>query len=537
MPIPDFQPNGAPIPRVNLPYAEPNIPNARPTGLPPGMSPLPKTEPAPHNVPVPKPSAPGQPISKPLPKPTFGGKTEKPPREFPKTNTPRTPGTKPFVPTIPQLVRKVIEYVLEPQPTSDGTIPDYEQTVPEDEPYPDSNDEPELDTDECLSAAKYTQLQGQLDDSLTQITYFMRPGHIQDNFYTYSNPPTRKIARKTFLTSRTLVFSTDNNGYLFEYKEIGRETYNRGTPEARVTYKGILREGYRRTGDGKFVWGGWTVYKLGSFLSSDYPSMPSPRSVAGVAGFRLLFQGAIYSDGFTARADPCDPQADTDIQDPNDYDRTEDDILACKWKPENDADVNQLEMIEYEYQKFEECYLVNGTIPTPIFSTATIELPIGLSAAFLQILRLHNKARADKCIEVPPVYYWGLEPGNKNTIFAAVPSTSGQEIQLPQGCAEVGITFNASHAKNDTSLRDLKRISTTATNEKSFINVAQCWIIDDMGNAITREQIWVPSTILNIPMQYRSRTCSLRLLTKSSTVGFTVFDSGSRWKLVLAELS
>ena len=112
----------------------------------------------------------------------------------------------------------------------------------------------------------------------------------------------------------------------------------------------------------------------------------------------------------------------------------------------------------------------------------------------------------------------------------------GQEIELPEGCSEVGITFDAGQAKSDTNLRDLKRISALATNENSFVNVAQVWVIDDMGNAIANEQLWVPSTLILIPLQYRQRICKLRLLTKSIAVEYTVFDSGARWQLRRGEI-
>ena len=302
MPIPDFQPNGAPVPKPSLPYAEPNIPNARPTGLPPGMSPLPKTEPPPSNVPTPRPSVPGQPIAKPLPKPDFGGKTAKPPREFPKTNTPRTPGPKPFVPTIPQLVRKIIEYVLEPQPTSDGTPPDFEERVPEDDPYPDTQNEPELETQECLEFAKYPQLEGNAGSSLVQLDYLVTPGHVQGNFNSNAVPDLVLKQRKTYKKERLLTLDSSNREFKEEFRKIGKYTTPASQGPQLITYKVAIRVGFRRDGDGLFVWGGWSVYLLGPYRLAGHTGMPNPILESDSAIKRLQYQGARYLTRFGREA-------------------------------------------------------------------------------------------------------------------------------------------------------------------------------------------------------------------------------------------
>ena len=537
MPTPDFQPNGAPIPKPNLPYAEPNIPNARPTGLPFGMSPLPKTEPPPSNVPIPKPGVPGQPIAKPLPKPDFGGKTAKPPRQFPTTNTPRTPGTKPFVPTIPQLVRKIIEYVLEPQPTSDGTPPDFEEVVPEDEPYPDTRNEPELETQECLELVKYPQLEGDKNSSLIQLDYLVTPGHKQTNFNSLPVPDLVIKQRKTYKKERLITLDSSNRQFTEEFRKIGKYTTPASQGPQLITYKVVIRVGFRRDGDGVFVWGGWSIYLLGPYNLAGHTGMPDPILVGDSAIKRLQYQGARYLTRFGRQAYPCSPQSDDDIQDPNDYDRQQDDKdMPCKFTPQNNTDVASLQSSTLYYQKFRGCQFHSDGLPN-FFENGEMEVPNLMHPAIAKVLELHNEALASHCTAVPPIYYWGLKPGNQSTVFAGMPGVSGQEISLPVGCSEVGITFDASQAKADKNLRDLKRINSTASNENSFINVARVWIIDNQGNAIASEQIWVPSTILHIPLQHRAKSCKLRLLVKSIAVTFTVFDSGARWSLLRGQVS
>lgn len=401
MPTPDFQPNGAPAPKPNLPYAEPNIPNARPTGLPPGMSPPPKTEPPPSNVPIPKPSVPGHPISKPTPKPDFGGKTAKPPRQFPNTNTPRTPGPKPFVPTIPQLVRKIIEYVLEPQPTSDGTPPDYEEVVPEEEPYPDTSNEPELETQECLDFAKYPMLENDASSSIVQLDYFSVAGHVQDNNFGSPSPDLVLIGRKSYKKERALNFNSQTNGLVYEYKEIGKYSSPPGEYPAVVTFKVIQRTGAKRAGDGLFVYDGWSVSLMGPYLKSRIMGMPNPWLESDGSIRQLLYRGRRFVTRFGREAYPCSPQPDDDIQDPNDYDRQQDDKdMPCKFSLQNNTDVTSLQSSTLYYQKFRGCQFHSDGMEN-FFESGEMEVPTLLHPTMEKILQLQNEALATMC-RMPP---------------------------------------------------------------------------------------------------------------------------------------
>lgn len=526
---PDFQPNGSPIPKPFVPFAEPGKPVFKPNGFPPGMSPPPKTEIGPINNPTGKPGQQGRPASKPT-IPTGKGVRgdnfgKRPITKPPNAPTPRTPNSGPPVPTVPFLIRKIIEYVLEPQPVSDGTLPDYEQKPEVDDPYPDGNNEPELDQRECLEVLKYPQLQGRPGDSLTQITYYQVAGHPQTNFYTMPGGAVSVIARKTYISSETLSLDSSNIGYQREIKEIARETSSDNSRR----YKLQVREGYRRTGDGKFVWGGWSTWLTRFLPLSQFPSMPSFDYLRGDStNIFLQYAGAYYFDRFPLRAYPCSEEP-KDTQDPNDYDRNQDDdAVACKWKPENDPRVEGLRLQEYEYQSFAGCYTEND-IPLPAFSTDRLDMPVCVGETLVKMLNRLAILEGQACKDASSKF-WNIKKGNQTTLYAGIPNIAGAEVALPLGCVNVAITFDNTAAKSDKSLRDLKRIGSVNASSQTFVNTMRVWLIDAGGNAITEESLWVPSTLISIPFRYRAEICKIRMMPKSMTVTFTVVDTGDRWE-------
>ena len=526
---PDFQPNGSPIPKPFVPFAEPGKPVFKPNGYPPGMSPPPKTEIGPINNPAGKPGGQGLPASKPT-IPTgkgvrgdnFGRKPIGKPLNVP---TPKVPNSGPPVPTVPFLIRKIIEYVLEPQPTSDGTLPDYEQKPEVDDPYPDGNNEPPLDQQECLEILKYPQLQGRPGEGLTQITYYQVSGHKQDNFFQFPGGVVSVIARKTYISSECQSFNSGTNGYRREVKEIGRQT---GTNNRR-SYKLQMRVGAKRTGDGKFVWDGWSTYQTAAFSISDFPSMPPFDFLMGDSvNIALQYRGTRYFDRFPLEAYPCSEEP-KDTQDPNDYDRNQDDdAVACKWKPENDPRVEGLRLQEYEYQSFAGCYTEND-IPLPAFSTDRLDIPVCVGDTLVKMLNRLAFLEGQSCKSTSSKF-WNIKKGNQATLYAGIPNMAGAEVALPLGCVNVAITFDNAAAKSDKSLRDLKRIGSVNASNQTFVNTMRVWLIDAGGNAITEESLWVPSTLIFIPFRYRAEICKIRMMPKSMTVTFTVVDTGDRWE-------
>lgn len=521
-------------------FAEPNDgfkPVFKPNpGLPAGMSPLPKTAPIDFpstSNPIPPGRGVKSPFRKSVPKPIPGS----PPRNIPRPDVKPIPTTGPVgrypVPNYGRIGRQVAWEILKPTPTSDGSPRDFDEPVTDPAPQPETENQTDLSLDNCLDrfayGGKFNNPQGIYQIKTLELVQRLG-GETDSRSYTVnlgfairgSHIPVVPIE----LTPREFV------------RLVSKKTYDTGENQRPyVIYKHSIQLKGLNPRTGKY-WEG----KKGIFVSrpvyKDSDPGPRYRNESGEYGYWEKLPSQLFTFVSTY-LDYCPENPDDEVEPDSeqDYDRTQDEKMACKWKPENDADVNQLEIIEYTYQKFAYCTRRNGVIDGAQYNDERISLPVGFSEPFLQILRQHNEQLGKECTQVPRVSYWDLEVGDQVTIFTGVPLSIGQQIELPQGCAQVGVTFDASQAKQDSSLRDLKRISSSASNENSFINVAQCWLVDDAGNAIAREQIWVPSTILHIPMQYRSRICYLRLLTKSLSVEFTVFDSGSRWKLTSGEIS
>ena len=526
---PDFQSNGAPVSKPSVPFADPFKPNFKPNGFPPGMSPPPKTEIAPINNPAGSPgnlNKPTAPTGRGVRGDDFGKRPLTKPPNLPTT---RTPNAGPIAPTVPFLIRKIIEYVLEPQPTSDGTPPDFEEVAPEDEPYPDTNNEPELETRECLELVKYPQLEGDKNSSLIQLDYLVTPGHVQGNFNSNAVPDLVLRQRKTYKKERLLTLDSSNREFKEEFRKIGKFTSPANQPPQYVTYKVAIRVGFRRDGDGLFVWGGWSIYLLGPYALAGHTGMPNPILVGDSAIKKLQYQGARYLTRFGREAYPCSPQPEKDTQDPNDYDRNQDeDAMPCKWQPSNDPRVESLALENYSHVRFIDCEVVDG-ISQPYFGTENIDLPICVGPALIKILDEIAYLKGRKC-STAGSSFWNIKKGNQTTLYAGIPNIAGVEVALPLGCVNAAITFDNAAAKSDKSLRDLKRIGNVNASNQTFVNTMRVWLIDADGNAITEESLWVPSTLISIPFRYRAEICKIRMMPKSMTVTFTVVDTGDRWE-------
>ena len=505
-------------------------------GMPQGMSPLPKDLPVELNKPGALPRGRGVRSKNPFPpKPIPGDFSGKVPRTIPSpTTAPRPISSGPVI-NFPALARSIAWEILKPTPTADGTLPDFQHDFPDPEPVPESSEKESICMTICIPNALWYMPNGRgdyvvsiyADELITSDGFPMADG------YGIPDVP-RSLGFYKELTSRVRPEGTN-----FEYGAKSREWVHGkeskvedGIAQIRYIF-GIQYYGELRLS--RIKWTG----QIGIWQSAWYlkSSGISPEGAKNdmFGTFRWRKRPSRYGEIVYCRVPFCNDFDDSPPENDTDYDR-EDDGMACKWKPENDADVNQLEMQSFEYDKFTECYIDGDARPVARYQLTQISLPKGFADSFLEILRQHNQAMGTRCSQFNPNYYWDLKPGLQNTVFVGLPGIVGQEIELPEGCSEVGITFDAGQAKSDTNLRDLKRISALATNENSFVNVAQVWVIDDMGNAIANEQLWVPSTLILIPLQYRQRICKLRLLTKSIAVEYTVFDSGARWQLRRGEI-
>ena len=521
-------------------FEEPNDgfkPKYKPApGMPAGMSPLPKD--VPHELLKPDALPRGRGVRsknnfpvKPLP----GSPTGKLPRSLPSPNVaPRAVSGVP-VPNFPALARNIAWEILKPTPTADGSIPDYQLEFPDPEPEPENEDKVSICQIPCIPNALWYMPNNRYD-ALVQM--LVGEGTLSLDTSTSLDPGvenwTRDLGLFKVLSSSVEPFDGNTIKRVFLKSWVnGKETkIINGNPQVQYTY-GFQFSGKLRIT--KKAWIGQIGIREGPWILKSQDSGPESLANENLAGTYWRKRATQYSELFACRVPFCDDFDDSPPEKDNDYDR-EDDGMACRFTAENDADLDKLKMQTYTYDKYIGCNLDGYNKPTATFQQTLIQLPVGFSDIFKAMLREQNQALGTRCTQFNPNYYWDLKPGNPVTVYAGFPSIIGEEITLPEGCTEVGITFNAEQARTDTNLRNLRRISINATNTNSFINVAQVWIIDDMGNAIANEQLWVPSTLLQIPLQYKERVCKLRLLTKSIAVQFTANDSGSRWGLRRGEI-
>jgi hypothetical protein len=134
-----------------------------------------------------------------------------------------------------------------------------------------------------------------------------------------------------------------------------------------------------------------------------------------------------------------------------------------------------------------------------------------------------------KCTESSSKF-WNIKAGEQSTLYAGIPAIQGLEVSLPIGCVNVGITFDNVEAKQDTSLRNLKRIGNSNASGETFVNTMRVWLIDSMGNAIDSEELWVPSTLLSIPFRYRDVACKIRMMPKGMYTTFISYTDNQSCK-------
>ena len=532
MSFPDFMPDGAPIPKnVPLPYAEPNVPNFKPRGLPPGMSPLPKREVNPNSIPATRPALPNSPKPQPFPPPGRGVKGDnlrrRPLNKPVNAPLPRNAPT-PIGPTVPQLIRKIIEYVLEPQPTSDGTIPDYDTEFPNDDATRNDEDVETICRDFC-APRHLNRLRSPNDNALFAYAVYSTPeadtatqpnenGETEGfiGYYkvwdTQYNPPPFESWIKVVFIQAGVTTVTDSIGRRIRY----------------IKYA-WRRQGLRRHSGKPFIgtWGYWTTGPLLPGIPQ-YDTFGSPTGLSA----KPISEASGIIEIYRCGASYCPENDDTDeTQDPNDYDRNEDDeAMACKWKPSNDINVEQLEIQQFSYEKFVECR-TEGEFTDPFFEQRLFNAPKCVGDVLVTLLNDRARIEGKQCSAKNGSSYWNIKKGIQNTLYVGIPPLPSQEIALPLGCVGFAITFDAAAAKQDTTLRNLKRIGSTNGNEDTFINTMRVWLIDSEGNAISTEELWVPSTLIDIPFQYRNEICKIRMMSKSVIVPFTVFDTGDRWEV------
>jgi hypothetical protein len=134
-----------------------------------------------------------------------------------------------------------------------------------------------------------------------------------------------------------------------------------------------------------------------------------------------------------------------------------------------------------------------------------------------------------KAKECEPCCYWDIVKGNPTTLYNGIPNPVGQEFMIAKGVAKVNVTYNATDALSDNSLRVLKRIANDGNPVNTYAHVGSIYLINDMGYEVASKHLWTVGTEIAIPFEYRDRVMYIRLLPKSTKVNFSIVDSGDRW--------
>lgn len=366
-----------------------------PPGLPTGMSPLPKSAPIDFpstSNPIPPGRGVKSPFRKSVPKPIPGS----PPRNAPRPDVKPVPTTGPVgrmpVPSYGRIGRQVAWEILKPTPTSDGSPKDFDEPVADPENQPETENQTDLSSDNCLD----------------RVAYGGRP-----------NNPRGIYQIKTIELVQRLGGEADNRSYTinlgfavrgahiptvpidFQPKQfvrlVSKKTYDTGENQRPyVIYKHSVQLKGLNPRTGKY-WEG----KKGIFVSrpvyKDSDPGPRYRNESGEYGYWEKLPSQLFAYVSTY-LDYCPENPDDDIDpDPEqDYDRTQDEKMACKWQPSNDPYVESLELERIEYQKFRECGMNRGVIEAR-YDTAYIEIPKLLVEAVKQILENQEKGFAAVC--------------------------------------------------------------------------------------------------------------------------------------------
>ena len=222
-------------------------------------------------------------------------------------------------------------------------------------------------------------------------------------------------------------------------------------------------------------------------------------------------------------ARPTNPKPDNQIDRPPVPPKTDTKNPPCP-SPCPDPCIPE-KIVQISYRRFKGCSKTATGAPDR-FENLTMGVPEKMAFSIVASLNSIADIEAQKC---EPCCYWDIVPGALTSSYSGIPAFIGQEIALPKGCVNIRITYDVASAKNDNTLRNLKRIATGNTNANTFVNTARVWMINSKGDAFSQDEIWVPNTVLSIPFSYRDEICRVRIMPKSLGIQFTVSDLGDRW--------
>lgn len=390
-------------------FAEPKTPAPVPWGKPPpapwnpppadARPPLPTT--IPKTTPIdltrsPKPDF--LPNGKPnltVPKPAPGG--------FPKPKfnphpTPVSPGPK--VPNFKAIGRQVAWDILNPDNNADGTVPDFNRTLPKPKGGPERSTKPDIMTNTCLPAENYGLPPGS-NGFIAQSQLFYRTSF--DGIPWWIRDPTPPSWKEDYgyihlvRHDKSEPLTAGNLTALLRHGVKSKSSFvsSNGTPYSKYT---MWYQRYGVIGGTGEEWeGDYTIeefevqkrYDKGPDYYTKYPP-----------GGTVLQRGTTYDQHYIGRVFFCPGEGYQEPQDDNDYDRNEDeDDMPCKWKPANDPNVESLEMIDFDVKHFKGCEY-NYLGEPDFFETKTVQFPKGIGESMVKMYDRQSEIQAQFC-ELP----------------------------------------------------------------------------------------------------------------------------------------
>lgn len=125
--------------------------------------------------------------------------------------------------------------------------------------------------------------------------------------------------------------------------------------------------------------------------------------------------------------------------------------------------------------------------------------------------------------------YWDFKNDGAVEFYSGIPPTQGVVVFGTAVTAAFDISFDAASAIADKTLRSWRKRTQPITDDTTFINAAQVYLMIDGVVIDDGVQMNVPKIRITVPFEYRDRQKSIKIMPKGIETTFTVSDSGNRW--------
>lgn len=292
----------------------------------------------------------------------------------------------------------IIEPYLNPLPTTEPTFPDWFNPPPDPGFSPEPGDQTSVCGQPCVSGSDY----GNYSNSpgrvyQYQVTEFTDVGDTSTGYVQVKEEPwSRSLGIAKIYSSDGFPDGFVIGGLNVELGVAGKITYTDadGRDYSQWIYSHQFKGKIPFTGR---KWSGAVGLRRGfPWLATEYKT-PDPENDYFP---RLIWEKipSRISIRYMCTTFVCDKEYDIS---PRRYDNNPDDEddedMPCKWKEENDEDVNQLEMTEVLYKIFTSCSEVDGDGRPRRFDERRMYVPAGMAEALRTMLDCHAETLAAQC--------------------------------------------------------------------------------------------------------------------------------------------